>query len=151
MWYAMVDVKSNFHGESRIFYGEELKQIAVKLEKVCDEAMEFDMSEMTFEEVDDYETEGYENYEALKQPVAEMLSSFWFRCNDVKVTVAGLAEGWDAFQQVFDDYARKKPKLKGWKLADDISEDEWSLRRLDGELQNLEDADPKKLEFFLQK
>lgn len=151
MWYAMMDLKSNYHRESKIFYGTGLQQIAAELAKVCDEAMQFDMAEMTFEEAEDYETEGYEKYEALQHPTVELLSEFHFRCNDVQVKIAGLAEGWEAFRGVFDAYAKENKTFKNWSLADSINEDDFFLSKLNGELQQIAEGETEGLQFFVHR
>ena len=62
MWYALADMyDGNRYVE--LFYGEELKDVAEKLEKYCDAMMQFDLEEMTMDEIDAYYTEGYDEYE----------------------------------------------------------------------------------------
>lgn len=151
MWYAMMDLESNYHRESRIFFGEELQLLAAELTKVCDEAMQFDMAEMTFDEAEDYETEGYENYEALQHPTAELLSDFWFRCNDVQIRIAGLAEGWDAFRGVFDAYAKGNKTFKNWTLAENVNEEAFFFSNPDAELQQIAEGETEGLQFFVRR
>lgn len=150
MWYALVEISSDYHVENRMFFGEEVKDVAAKVEKSCDQAMQFDLEEMTMDEIDSYYTEGYDEYEALSEnPSEELLTSFQFQCNDTVVKVLCLAEGYDALVQGFD--SNVKGKLRGWNLPDCITEDEWTLNRLDTELQKLDSIDPEKLEFFKKK
>ena len=149
MWYTLIDLKSECHTETRIFFGEELKEVAVQLSRICDEAMQFDLSEMSIEDIDDYYTEGYENYESLQEDVSkEQLSAFWFRCNDVSIKVFAVTESYDALKEKFEAYTQANKKLKGWQLVLDVTEDVRTLKRLDAELQTLGSADPSKLEFF---
>lgn len=149
MWYVLVDLKSAYHTETRILFGEELQDAAAQLTEICDEAMQFDISEMCMDDIDDYYTEGYENYEALEHvSSAEDLSAFWFRCNDVTIQVYALADNYGSLRAYFEAYAKTNRRLKGWKLVSDVSEDVRTLKRLDAELQTLGENEDAKLEFF---
>ena len=149
MWYLLVDLKSEYHTETRILFGEELQDAAAQLIGICDEAMQFDISEMCMDDIDDYYTEGYENYEALEEvSSAEELSAFWFRCNDVMIRVFAVADSYEVLQEVFAAYTKTNRKLKGWKLVSAVTEDAGTLKRMDAELQTLGADEDAKLEFF---
>ena len=53
MWYTLAEV---YDGERvvELFYGADLPAVAAKLEKFCDEMMQFDLEEMTMDEIDAY-------------------------------------------------------------------------------------------------
>lgn len=151
MWYALVEISSDYHMENRLFFGEEMETVAKKLEESCDLAMQFDLEEMTMDEIDGYYTEGYDDYEALSEaPSAELIASFQFQCNDAVVKVLCLTDSYGALVQAFGGCA--KGKLRGWQLVSDLEETDWMLTKLDQELKALSTGDvPEKLECFLSK
>ena len=64
MWYALAELYDG-NRVLELFWGEELKDVSAKLERYCDEMMQFDLEEMTMDEIDAYYTEGYDEYEKM--------------------------------------------------------------------------------------
>ena len=64
MWYALAELYDG-NRVLELFYGEELQDVANQLEKYCDEMMQFDLEEMTMDQIDAYYTEGYDEYEEM--------------------------------------------------------------------------------------
>ena len=61
MWYALAELYDG-NRVLELFWGEELKDVSAKLEKYCDEMMQFDLEEMTMDDIDGYYTEGYDEF-----------------------------------------------------------------------------------------
>lgn len=151
MWYAIAELFDGYDRELELYYGEELAEVAAKLEKTCEELMQFDLEEMTMDEIDAYYTEGYDEYEAMTEmPSVETISALHFACNDGKMDVLAVEEGYAALQDAFCIYRRGK--LKNWKLADGIEEREEELRPLAEEWKAIAkgDADEEKLRYFVK-
>ena len=148
MWYALVENSIDYYKEYRLFFGEEIEEVAEKLLQLCDAAMQFDLEEMTMDDINGYYTEGYETYEQLEEaPDAAVIASFRFQCNDSEVRVLSLTESYAAFQQAYGSCV--KGKGKSWKPVDGLEGDTWMLQKLDQELKALSDGEvPEKLECF---
>lgn len=150
MWYALADMyDGNRYVE--LFYGEELKDVAEKLEKYCDAMMQFDLEEMTMDEIDAYYTEGYEEYEKMiEEPSVETISALHFGCNGGKLDVRMVTDSYEELTTTFEIY--KKGVQKNWKLVPSISETEAGLKELEKEWKALLDgtADPDSLRYFVR-
>lgn len=149
MWYALVENTIDYYKENRLFFGETLETVAEKLMQLCEVAMQFDLEEMTMDDINGYYTEGYDVYEALEEaPTAELIASFRFQCNETEIRVLSLADDFDAFALAFEQCS--KGRLREWKLASGL--DDTMLEKLDGELKALSDGDvPEKLECFVKR
>lgn len=150
MWYALADMyDGNRYVE--LFYGEELKDVAAKLERYCDALMQFDLEEMTMDEIDAYYTEGYDEYEKMiEEPSVETISALHFGCNGGKLDVRMVTDSYEELTTTFEIY--KKGVQKNWKLVPSISETEAGLKELEKEWKALLDgtADPDSLRYFVR-
>lgn len=150
MWYVLADMyDGNRYVE--LFYGEELKDVAEKLEKYCDAMMQFDLEEMTMDEIDAYYTEGYDEYEKMiEEPSVETISALHFGCNGGKLDVRMVTDSYEELTTTFEIY--KKGVQKNWKLVPSISETEAGLKELEKEWKALLDgtADPDSLRYFVR-
>ncbi len=150
MWYALADMyDGNRYVE--LFYGEELKDVAEKLEKYCDAMMQFDLEEMTMDEIDAYYTEGYDEYEKMiEEPSVETISALHFGCNGGKLDVRMVTDSYEELTTTFEIY--KKGVQKNWKLVPSIAEIEAGLKELEKEWKALLDgtADPDSLQYFVK-
>lgn len=150
MWYVLADMyDGNRYVE--LFYGEELKDVAAKLERYCDALMQFDLEEMTMDEIDAYYTEGYDEYEKMiEEPSVETISALHFGCNGGKLDVRMVTDSYEELTTTFEIY--KKGVQKNWKLVPSISETEAGLKELEKEWKALLDgtADPDSLRYFVR-
>ena len=150
MWYALADMyDGNRYVE--LFYGEELKDVAEKLEKYCDEMMQFDLEEMTMDEIDAYYTEGYDEYEKMiEEPSVETISALHFGCNGGKLDVRMVTDSYEELTTAFEIY--KKGVQKNWKLVSSIAETSEVLKELEREWKALLDgtADTDGLQYFVR-
>ena len=150
MWYVLADMyDGNRYVE--LFYGEKLKDVAEKLEKYCDAMMQFDLEEMTMDEIDAYYTEGYDEYEKMiEEPSVETISALHFGCNGGKLDVRMVTDSYEELTTTFEIY--KKGVQKNWKLVPSISETEAGLKELEKEWKALLDgtADPDSLQYFVR-
>ena len=150
MWYVLADMyDGNRYAE--LFYGEELKDVAAKLERYCDALMQFDLEEMTMDEIDAYYTEGYDEYEKMiEEPSVETISALHFGCNGGKLDVRMVTDSYEELTTTFEIY--KKGVQKNWKLVPSISETEAGLKELEKEWKALLDgtADPDSLQYFVR-
>ena len=148
MWYALVENSIDYYKEFRLFFGNEIEEVAEKLLQLCDSAMQFDLEEMTMDDINGYYTEGYEEYESLEDaPDAAVIASFCFQCNDSEVKVASLTESYEGFQLAYENFVKGKPKY--WRPVDGLEGDAVMLQKLDQELKALSDGEmPEKLECF---
>lgn len=150
MWYALADVyDGNKYVE--LFYGEELKDVAAKLEKYCDAMMQFDLEEMTMDEIDAYYTEGYDEYEKMiEEPAVETISALHFGCNGGKLDVRMVTDSYEEVITTFEIY--KKGVQKNWKLVPAIAETPEGLKEMEKEWKALLDgtADMDKLQYFVK-
>ena len=150
MWYALADMyDGNRYVE--LFYGEELKDVAEKLEKYCDAMMQFDLEEMTMDEIDAYYTEGYDEYEKMiEEPSVETISALHFGCNGGKLDVRMVTDSYEELTTTFEIY--KKGVQKSWKLVPSIAETTEELKKLEKEWKALLDgtADTDSLQYFVK-
>lgn len=148
MWYALVENSIDYYKEYRLFFGSEMETVADKLLQLCDNAMQFDLEEMTMDDINGYYTEGYEDYERLEDaPDAAVISAFRFQCNDSEVRVLSLTESYEGFRLAYESCIRGK--LKSWRPVDGLEGDMMMLQKLDQELKALSDGEmPEKLECF---
>lgn len=150
MWYALADMyDGNRYVE--LFYGEELKDVAEKLEKYCDEMMQFDLEEMTMDEIDAYYTEGYDEYEKMiEEPSVETISALHFGCNGGKLDVRMVTDSYEELTTAFEIY--KKGGQKNWKLVSSIAETSEVLKELEREWKVLLEgtADTDGLQYFVR-
>ena len=150
MWYVLADMyDGNRYVE--LFYGEELKDVAKKLEKYCDAMMQFDLEEMTMDEIDAYYTEGYDEYEKMiEEPSVETISALHFGCNGGKLDVRMVTDSYEELTTTFEIY--KKGVQKNWKLVPSITETAAVLKELEREWKALLDgtADPDSLRYFVR-
>ena len=150
MWYALADMyDGNRYVE--LFYGEELKDVAEKLETYCDALMQFDLEEMTMDEIDAYYTEGYDEYERMiEEPSVETISALHFGCNGGKLDVRMVTDSYEEMTTTFEIY--KKGLQKNWKLVPAIAETTAVLKELEREWKALLEgtADTEKLQYFVK-
>ncbi|WP_405725797.1 hypothetical protein [Anaerotignum sp.] len=150
MWYVLADMyDGNRYVE--LFYGEELKDVAAKLEKYCDAMMQFDLEEMTMDEIDAYYTEGYDEYEKMiEEPSVETISALHFGCNGGKLDVRTVTDSYEEMTTTFEIY--KKGLQKNWKLVPVITETAAVLKELEREWKALLEgtADAEKLQYFVK-
>ncbi len=150
MWYALADMyDGNRYVE--LFYGEELKDVAEKLEKYCDEMMQFDLEEMTMDEIDAYYTEGYDEYEKMiEEPSVETISALHFGCNGGKLDVRMVTDSYEELTTAFEIY--KKGVQKNWKLVSSIAETSEVLKELEREWKVLLEGtgDTDQLRYFVK-
>ena len=148
MWYTLAEV---YDGERvvELFYGADLPGVAAKLEKFCDEMMQFDLEEMTMDEIDAYYTEGYDEFEQMiEEPSVETITALHFGCNNGKIEVLTVVEGYDALQNAFAMY--KKNRLKNFDLIAGVEETEGEISKLTKEWKaiNLNDFEEETLKYF---
>lgn len=148
MWYVLAD---KYEGERfvELFYGKELADVAVKLEKHCDEMMQFDLEEMTMDQIDAFYTEGYDEYEAMiEEPSVETISNLHFGCNGGKLDVRTVTDSYDELTASFEVY--KKNQQKNWRLVPAIEETETVLKELEKEWKAIvnREADAETLKYF---
>lgn len=148
MWYTLAEV---YDGERvvELFYGADLPAVAAKLEKFCDEMMQFDLEEMTMDEIDAYYTEGYDEFEQMiEEPSLETITALHFGCNNGKIDVLTVVEGYDALQNAFAMY--KKNRLKNFDLIAGVEETEGEISKLAKEWKaiNLNDFAEETLKYF---
>lgn len=150
MWYALADMyDGNRYVE--LFYGKELKDVAEKLEKYCDEMMQFDLEEMTMDEIDAYYTEGYDEYEKMiEEPSVETISALHFGCNGGKLDVRMVTDSYEELTTAFEIY--KKGVQKNWKLVSSIAETSEVLKELEREWKVLLEGtgDTDQLRYFVK-
>ena len=150
MWYALADMyDGNRYVE--LFYGKELKDVAEKLEKYCDEMMQFDLEEMTMDEIDAYYTEGYDEYEKMiEEPAVETISALHFGCNGGKLDVRMVTDSYEELTTAFEIY--KKGVQKNWKLVSSIAETSEVLKELEREWKVLLEGtgDTDQLRYFVK-
>ena len=150
MWYALAELYDG-NRVVELFYGEELKDVSAKLEKFCDEMMQFDLEEMTMDQIDAYYTEGYEEYEQMiDEPSVETISALHFGCNGGKLDMRGVTDSYDEVKTLFETY--KKGPQKGWKLVPSIDETFAEVQKLAKEWKEIIDgtADFDKLQYFVK-
>lgn len=148
MWYTLAEI---YDGDRvvELFYGGDLPAVAGKLEKFCDEMMQFDLEEMTMDEIDAYYTEGYDELEQMiEEPSEETISALHFGCNNGKIDVLAVTEGYDELQNIFGMY--KKGRLKNFDLVSGVEETEGKISELAKEWKaiNLNDFEEEKLKYF---
>ena len=148
MWYTLAEV---YDGERvvELFYGEDLAAVAAKLENFCDAMMQFDLEEMTMDEIDAYYTEGYDEFEQMiEEPSLETITALHFGCNNGKIDVLTVVEGYDALQNAFAMY--KKNRLKNLDLIAGVEETEGEISKLAKEWKaiNLNDFEEENLKYF---
>lgn len=150
MWYALAELYDG-NRTVELFYGQELQHVAERLAACCEELMQFDLEEMTMDEVDAYYTEGYDAYEnMLDAPSRENISALHFGCNGGKIDTLAVVEGYDRLRSAFGLYQRGR--LQGWSLVSAIEETEGELKALAAEWKavNSGDFDEKKLRYFVR-
>ena len=150
MWYALAEL---YDGNCvlELFWGETLQEVSVKLEKYCDEMMQFDLEEMTMDDIDGYYTEGYDEYEAMiEEPSVETISALHFGCNGGKLDMRTVTESFDEVSATFEIY--KKGAQKSWKLVPSIDATASVMRELEKEWKGIIDgtADFDKLKYFVK-
>ena len=139
MWYALTENSIEFYKELRLLFGETLEEVAEKLMALCDTAMDFDLEEMTMDDINGYYTEGYEDYEALEECVdAGRIEGFRFQCNDTELKVLSLTESMDDFREALERNA--KGSLRGWQLKEGLEGTREVLLQLDKELKAISDG-----------
>ena len=148
MWYALAELYDG-NRVLELFWGETLQEVSVKLEKYCDEMMQFDLEEMTMDDIDGYYTEGYDEYEAMiEEPSVETISALHFGCNGGKLDMRTVTESFDEVSATFEIY--KKGAQKSWKLVPSIDATASVMRELEKEWKGIIDgtADFDKLQYF---
>ena len=148
MWYALAELYDG-NRVLELFYGEELKDVSAKLEKYCDDMMQFDLEEMTMDEIDAYYTEGYDEFEQMiEEPSVETITALHFGCNNGKIDVLTVVEGYDALRDAFAMY--KKNRLKNFDLIAGVEETEGEISKLAKEWKaiNLNDFAEETLKYF---
>ena len=134
-----------------LFYGEEPQDVAAKLEKFCDEMMQFDLEEMTMDQIDAYYTEGYEEYERMiEEPSVETISALHFGCNGGKLDMRGVTDSYEEVTALFEIY--KKGPQKNWKLVSAIEETSAVVQEMTKEWKAIIEgsADFDKLQYFVK-
>ena len=150
MWYALADLYDG-NRVVELFYGEELQDVAAKLEKFCDEMMQFDLEEMTMDQIDAYYTEGYEEYERMiEEPSVETISALHFGCNGGKLDMRGVTDSYEEVTALFEIY--KKGPQKNWKLVPAIEETSAVVQEMTKEWKAIIEgsADFDKLQYFVK-
>ena len=150
MWYALAEL---YDGNRilELFYGEDLQTVSAKLEKYCDEMMQFDLEEMTMDDIDGYYTEGYDEYEKMiEEPSVETISALHFGCNGGKLDVRTVTDSFEEVGATFEIY--KKGVQRNWKLVSSIEESPAVLKELEKEWKALIDgtADMDQLQYFVR-
>ena len=148
MWYTLAEI---YDGDRvmELFYGSDLSAVAARLERFCDEMMQFDLEEMTMDEIDAYYTEGYDEFEQMiEEPSVETITALHFGCNNGKIDVLTVVEGYDALQNAFALY--KKNRLKNFDLIAGVEETEGEISKLAKEWRsiNLNDFEEETLKYF---
>ena len=148
MWYTLAEI---YDGDRvmELFYGSDLSAVAARLERFCDEMMQFDLEEMTMDEIDAYYTEGYDEFEQMiEEPSVETITALHFGCNNGKIDVLTVVEGYDALQNAFAMY--KKNRLKNFDLIAGVEETEGEISKLAKEWRsiNLNDFEEETLKYF---
>lgn len=151
MWYALIENSVEYYKEHRLLFGTEIEKVAEKLMQLCDVAMQFDLEEMSMDDINGYYTEGYEAYEALEEaPSDTLIRDFRFQCNDTEIRVLSLTEAYTDFQQEYSRLATGR--LRNFLPVDGLEGDERMLKKLDMELKLLSDGQtPEKLECFAER
>ena len=111
--------------------------------------MQFDLEEMTMDEIDAYYTEGYDEFEQMiEEPSVETITALHFGCNNGKIDVLTVVEGYDALQNAFAMY--KKNRLKNFDLIAGVEETEGEISKLAKEWKaiNLNDFEEETLKYF---
>ena len=150
MWYALAELYDG-NRVLELFWGETLQEVSVKLEKYCDEMMQFDLEEMTMDDIDGYYTEGYDEYEAMiEEPSVETISALHFGCNGGKLDMRTVTESFDEVSATFEIY--KKGAQKSWKLVPSIDATASVMKELEKEWKGIIDgtADFDKLQYFVK-
>jgi len=150
MWYALAELYDG-NRVLELFYGEELQDVAVKLEKFCDEMMQFDLEEMTMDDIDGYYTEGYDEYEKMiEAPSVETISALHFGCNGGKLDVRTVTDSYEELKTAFEIY--KKGVQKNWKLISEMEETPAAVREMAKEWKAIIEgtADFDKLQYFVK-
>ena len=148
MWYALAELYDG-NRVLELFWGESLQDVSAKLEKYCDEMMQFDSEEMTMDDIDGYYTEGYDEYEAMiEEPSVETISALHFGCNGGKLDMRTVTDSFDELSATFEIY--KKGTQKNWKLVPPAEETVSALKELEKEWKGIIDgtADFDKLQYF---
>ena len=150
MWYALAELYDG-NRVLELFWGEELKDVSAKLEKYCDEMMQFDLEEMTMDDIDGYYTEGYDEFEAMiEEPSVETIAALHFGCNGGKLDMRTVTESFDEVSATFEIY--KKGAQKSWKLVPSIDATASVMKELEKEWKGIIDgtADFDKLQYFVK-
>ena len=150
MWYALAELYDG-NRVLELFWGESLQDVSAKLEKYCDEMMQFDLEEMTMDDIDGYYTEGYDEYEAMiEEPSVETISALHFGCNGGKLDMRTVTESFDEVSATFEIY--KKGAQKSWKLVPSIDATASVMKELEKEWKGIIDgtADFDKLQYFVK-
>lgn len=148
MWYALAELYDG-NRVLELFCGEELKEIANKLEKFCDEMMQFDLEEMTMDQIDAYYTEGYDEYEEMiENPSVETISALHFGCNGGKLDMRTVTDSYEEMTAVFETY--KKGVQRNWKLVPSIDETPAEVQKLAKEWKALINGETDDLQFFVK-
>ena len=150
MWYALAELYDG-NRVLELFWGESLQDLSAKLEKYCDEMMQFDLEEMTMDDIDGYYTEGYDEYEAMiEEPSVETISALHFGCNGGKLDMRTVTDSFDEVSATFEIY--KKGAQKSWKLVPSIDATASVMRELEKEWKGIIDgtADFDKLQYFVK-
>ena len=148
MWYALAELYDG-NRVLELFWGESLQDLSAKLEKYCDEMMQFDLEEMTMDDIDGYYTEGYDEYEAMiEEPSVATISALHFGCNGGKLDMRTVTDSFDEVSATFEIY--KKGTQKNWKLVPPAEETVYTLQELEKEWKGIIDgtADFDKLQYF---
>ena len=148
MWYALAELYDG-NRVLELFWGETLQDVSAKLEKYCDEMMQFDLEEMTMDDIDGYYTEGYDEYEAMiEEPSVETISALYFGCNGGKLDIRAVTDSFDEMAATFEIY--KKGTQKNWKLVPPAEETVSVMKELEKEWKGIIDgtADFDKLQYF---
>ena len=148
MWYALAELYDG-NRVLELFYGEELQDVANQLEKYCDEMMQFDLEEMTMDQIDAYYTEGYDEYEEMiENPSVETISDLHFGCNGGKLDMRAVTDSYEELTTAFEMY--KKGVQKNWKLVSSIEETPAEVRKLAKEWKALINGEPDELQYFVK-
>ena len=148
MWYALAELYDG-NRVLELFYGEELQDEANQLEKYCDEMMQFDLEEMTMDQIDAYYTEGYDEYEEMiENPSVETISALHFGCNGGKLDMRAVTDSYEELTTAFEMY--KKGVQKNWKLVSSIEEIPSEVRKLAKEWKALINGKTDDLQYFVK-
>ena len=148
MWYALAELYDG-NRVLELFYGEELQDVANQLEKYCDEMMQFDLEEMTMDEIDAYYTEGYDEYEEMiENPSVETISALHFGCNGGKLDMRAVTDSYEELITAFEMH--KKGVQKNWKLVSSIEETLSEVRKLAKEWKALINGETDDLQYFVK-